>query len=289
MDPVLLPRLFDVLDLLAAKSAPVTRSDLNINRPVTKKHFSGIGRVLEGFRVARRDGESLIPSADLKTFVDYWEAADLEGINTFFCRYPPYDRFLHFLKNERSISTPPSTNPEARHQMGERLRKDKVRLTFVGIDTFKWWGMAVGQVYLSHIGDGKIYWGDEKPSLNIFEKSVIFHYKEVQPLDGFVNIGQLADIVCRELTISFDRFEKIFMQLCLQRHGYITATSLVRAPTSKSQVQTLLPRSQAKRTEGPIKWTKKRFMEDGIFINGQSVKMVKYQPVKILACQQEVI
>jgi len=288
LDPVLLPRLFDVLDLLAVKSAPVTRDDLNIKRPVTKKHFSGIGRVLEGFRVAQRDGELLVPSADLSTFVEYWEAADLEGINAFFRRYPPYDTFLHFLRTETSIAVPPRTNPEARHKMGERLRQDKIRLTFVGIDTFKWWGMAVGQVYLSHIGDRNIYWGGENPSLDTFEKSVHSHYKEIRPSDGFANIGQLADRVCRELKIPFIRFEDFFVQLCLQRRGYMTSTSLVRPPTSKSLVQTLLSRSQAKRTDGLIEWTDKRFMEDGVFINGRSVKMVKFQLVKVLACQQEV-
>ena len=288
MDPVLPPALFDVLDLLATKSASVTISDLNIKQRVTKKRFAEIGRVLEGFRVAHRDGESFVPDADLKTFVAYWEAANLEGINAFFQRYSPYDAFLRFLKTERCIYVPPRTDTDARRQMGKRLREDKIGLTFVAIDTFKWWGMAVGQVYLSHIGDRNIYWGSEKPDIDIFEKSVLFHYKKIRPLDGFVNVGQLADRVCRELKIAFIRFEEIFVQLCLQRRGYMTATSLARLPTSKSLVQTLLSRSQANRTGTRIQWTDKRFMEDGVLINGRSVKMVKLQPVKILARQQEV-
>ena len=275
MDPVLLPTLFDVLDLLADESGPVTKDNLNITRTITKKHFSGIGRVLEGFQVAHRVGESLVPSADMSTFVECWESANLEGINTFFCRYPPYDTFLRFLRTKECIYVPPSTNPEARHQMGEQLRKDKIRLTFVGIDTFKWWGMAVGQVYLSHIGDRKIYWSGEKPSLDVFEKSVHSYYKEIQPPDGFTNVGRLADLVCRDLKIPFIRFEKLFSDLCLKRQGYMTSTSLVRPPTSKSPVQTLLSRSQAKQNGTPIEWTEKRLMEDGIVINGHSVKMIK--------------
>ena len=288
MDPVLLPALFNVLDLLATKSVPVTRGDLNIKRHLTKKHFAEIGRVLKGFRVAHRNGESFVPCADLKTFVTYWEEANLEGINAFFRRYPPYDTFLRFLRTEKCIYVPPRTDTDARRQMGKQLRKNKVGLTFVAIDTFKWWGMAVGQVYLSHIGDRNIYWGGEKPDIDIFEKSVHSHYKEIRPLDGFANVGQLADRVCRELNIPFIRFEELFMQLCLQRNGYMTSTSLVRTPSSKSPVQTLLSRSQAKGTRGPIEWTDKRFMEDGVFINGRSVKMVKFQPAQVLDCQQEV-
>ena len=285
MDPILPPMLFNVLDLLATKSAPVMIGDLNIKQRMTKRRFAEIGRVLEGFRVAHRDGESLIPDADLKMFVAYWEGANLEGINAFFRRYSPYDTFLRFLKIEKCIHVPPRTDTNARHQMGKQLRKNKIGLTFVAIDTFKWWGMAVGQVYLSHIGNRDIYWGGEKPDIDIFEKSVQSHYKEVRPLDGFANVGQLADRVCRELKIAFIRFEKLFIQLCLQRRGYITSTSLVRTPSNKSLVQTLLSRSQAKRTGTPIQWTNKRFMEDGVSINGRSVKMIKVQPVKILGRQ----
>ena len=284
MDPVLPPTLFNILDLLATKSAPVTIGDLNIEQSMTKRRFAEIGRVLEGFRVAHRDGESFVPDSDLNEFVAYWEAGDLEGINTFFRRYSPYDTFLRFLKTKKCIYVPPRTDTDARHQMGKQLRKDKIGLTFVAIDTFKWWGMAVGQVYLSHIGDRNIYWGNEKPNIDIFEKSILFHYKKIRPLDGFANIGQLADQVCRELKIAFIRFEELFVQLCLQRHGYMTATSLARVPTSKSLVQTLLSRSQAKLTGTP-QWTDKRLMEDGVFINGRSVKMVKCQPVKVLARQ----
>ena len=278
MDPVLPPTLFDVLDLLATKSVPVTIGDLNIKQRMTKRRFAEIGRVLEGFGVAHRDGESFVPDSDLNKFVAYWEVGDLEGINTFFRRYSPYDTFLRFLKMEKCICVPPRMDTEARRQMGKQLRADKIGLTFVAIDTFKWWGMAVGQVYLSHIGDRNIYWGNEKPNIDIFEKSILFHYEKIRPLDGFANIGQLADQVCRELKIAFIRFEELFVQLCLQRHGYMTATSLARVPTSKSLVQTLLSRSQAKLTVTP-QWTDKRLMEDGVFINGRSVKMVKFQPV----------
>lgn len=279
MDPVLLPRLFDVLDQLAEKSAPVSRKSLSIKKPLTKKRFTRIGRVLESLQVARINGESLVPDVDLDTLVAYWEDANLEKINTFFRRYQPYDFFLHFLKAKESICVPPGTAPEERKQMGRQLRRENTGLTFVAIDTFKWWGLVVGQIYLSHIGDRKIYWGAEKPSLDIFEKSVHSHYKEIQPLDGFANIGRLADLVCRDLKISFVRFEELFIQLCLQRRGYMTSTSLVRMPSSKSPVQILLPRSQAKRTGTQNEWVKKRFMEDGILINGRSVKMVKLKPI----------
>ena len=281
MDPVLLPRLLDVLDQLAEKSAPVPRKSLSIRKPLTKKRFTRIGRVLESLQVARIDGELLVPDTDLDTLVAYWEDANLEGINTIFRRYTHYEIFLDYLRTKESIYVPPCTVPEERQQMGRQLRKENTGLTFVAIDTFKWWGLVVGQLYLSHIGDRKIYWGAEKPSLDIFEKSVHAHYKEIQPLDGFANIGRLADLVCRDLKISFIRFEELFIQLCLQRRGYMTSTSLARPPSSKSPVQTLLPRSHAKRNQKQNGWIKKRFMEDGILINGRSVKMIKLEPSTI--------
>lgn len=289
MDPVLLPTLFNVLDLLATKSVPVTVGELNTTQRVTKRRFAEIRRVLESLQVAHRDGDSIVPGAGLRAFVAHWEDANLEGINAFFRRYPPYDVFLRLLRTKKRIDVPPRTNTDARRQMGTQLREDKIGLTFVAIDTFKWWGMAVGQVYLSHIGDRNIYWGGEKPDIYSFESSVHAHYREIRPLDGFANVGQLADRVCRELNIPFSRFEKLFVQLCLQRRGCMTSTSLVRIPSSKSPVQTLLSRSQAKRNGFPVEWTSKRFMEDGVIINGRSVKMVKFHPAGALPYQQEVV
>ena len=283
--------MFDVLDRLATKPEPLTLREFNdrfSGRDLTKRRFAEIGRVLEGFRVAHRDGESLVPGADLKTFVAYWESVNLEGINDFFRRYQPYDVFFRYLRSVRCIFVPHRTDTDGRRQMGSRLREDNIRLTFVAIDTFKWWGMVVGHVYFSHIGDGNIYWGGEKPNVDTFEKSVQYNYTDIRPLDGFVNVGQLADRVCRELKIPFIRFESLFVKLCLLRPGYMTATSLIRTPSSKSPVQTLLARSRAKGNGFPIKWTHKRFMEDGVFMNGRSVKMVKLQPLHIRSCQEEV-
>ena len=244
--------------------------------------------MLEGFRVAYRNGKSLIGNDELVMFVAYWENGDLDGINTFFRRYPPYDRFLSLLEAKNCIDVPPRTEQGTRHEIGLRLRQDKVGLTFVAVDTFKWWGMAVGQVYLSHIGDRNIYWGGEKPDVDAFGRCVQSNYKKIRPLDGFVNVGKLADQVCREMKISFMRFEELFKRLCLNHTGFITATSLVRTPTSKSTVQTLLPRSRAKQNGYPIDWTDKRFMEDGVIMNGRSIKMVKFQPAKVLALRQEI-
>jgi hypothetical protein len=360
LDPVLLPTLFDVLDLLANRSGLVTLDDLNVKRRMTKRRFAEIGRVLEGFQVAHRDDFSLVPDADLERFVECWEVADLDCINAFFRRYRPYDKFLRFLEKEKRIYVPPKKEAKTEHTVGPELRRNaglllfstkfrfqndldnsniskdlrkefkdngislsqtvevrKIRtkkrdskwlltdedndqryiireerdklnicaeLTFVAVDTFKWWGMAVGYVYLSHIGDRNIYWGGERPDLGTFEDNLLRCYFQIRPLDGFANVGHIADRVCRELKIAFIRFENLFAQLCLRQSGkYITTTSLARLPTSKSPVQTVLPRSQARqiadslRLGKPIEWTDKRFIENGVFVGGQSVKMVKIQ------------
>lgn len=284
MDPVLLPTLFDVLDLLASKAGPVTLDDLNVARRVTSRRFAEIGRVLEGFQVAERKDFSLVPSVNFQQFVECWEVAGvarLDCINAFFRHYRPYDNFLCFLETQKHIEVPPRQDSEARHNLGAEL-KEKVGLTFVAVDTFKWWGMAVAQVYLSHIGDRNIHWGGARPDIGAFENSLLRHYAQVKPLDGFANIAQLADRVCRELNIAFVRFESLFEQLCFQEpRRYVTATSLARLPTSKSPVQTILPRSKAKqiadnlRPGKPVEWTEKRLMEDGVFVGRRNVKMVR--------------
>ena len=287
MDPILPPTLFDILDLLASRSSPITLDTLNKRRRVTKKRFAEIGRVLEAFEVAYRKQESLLQGADLKSFIACWEAADLNGVNDFFQRYQPYKTFLRFLKTKEYIYVPPKNDIEARRGLSVQLKKNKIELNVVAIDTFKWWGLVVGQVYYILTAGGQdIHWAGEKPNLDVFEESLFRCYAQIRPLDGFANIGKLADKVCRELHIAFIDFERLFIQLCRERHGfYRLSTSLVRPSTSESLVQTLLPRSVAKKLAlqqgGNIEWTEKRLMEDGITIGRRSVKMIKIQTEEI--------
>ncbi len=224
MDPVQLPRMLDVIDLMADRGA-VELGDLSTGRPITLGRFSEIGRVLEGMRIAHREEGKLIPDPDLNKFVEFWEEANLEQINAFFCRYQSYELFLRFIKTEKSIPLPPKKDVQARRKVGEELRVKKGP-TFVAVDTFRWWGMAVGQVYMSHIGDSNVYWGGGRPTLDIFERCLLQFYNQTRPADGFANIGRLADSVCRKLNISFIWFEKLFEQLCLQKPNcYLTSTS----------------------------------------------------------------
>ena len=287
MDPILPPTLFNILDLLASKSGPVMLDTLNRERRVTKKRFAEIGRVLEAFRVAYREQESLLPDADLKAFIACWETADLNGVNDFFQRYQPYKTFLSFLRTEEYIYVPPKNDIEARCRLSVQLKKNKIGLNVVAIDTFKWWGLVVGQVYYAlNAGGQDIYWAGEKPDLDTFEESLFRCYAKIRPLDGFANIGKLADRVCRELHIVFIEFERLLIQLCRKGYSrYRLSTSLVRPSASKSLVQTLLPRSAAKQLAlyhgGDPKWTDKRLMEDGITIGRRSVKMIKIQTEEI--------
>src|SRR5437868_4808079 len=124
---------------MIVRSAPITFEDLNVKRHVTQKRFAELGRVVEGIGVGHRDLFSLVPDPDLERFAVCWEKADLDCINGFLCHYRPYERFSCFLEAERFIRVPARADTEARHRSGDEL-KDKAGLTFVAVDTFKWWG-----------------------------------------------------------------------------------------------------------------------------------------------------
>lgn len=281
MDPVQLPKLLDVADRLVSRSGPLTIDDLDAIQGISKRRFAEIARVLEGIGIAMRDGFSLEATRGMQDFVRCWEAADLECINRFFTLYAPYRRFLNFLEQERLVRIPPRNDSIARKALGVELR-NKAKLTFVAVDTFKWWGMAVGKVYISQLESGDIYWGGENPTLEQFEESVIRHYFDIRRLDSFVKVGQLADRVCRELRIAFIRFEGLLKELCLQQPDrFLTSTSLARQPSGRFLVQTILPRAEARQRNEDlqpgrrIEWTEKRYVDDGIFIGGRSVKMIR--------------
>ncbi len=283
MDPVLLTPLFDTIDLLATKQTAITLRDLNIKRKTSIKRFGEIGRILESFKVAHRDGLVLIPDNDLDIFVSKWELGDLNFLERVFENYKPYTDFMRFLQLHHFIRIPTSRDKDLRKSASTELQSKGANFTFVAADTFKWWGLGTGHIYISHIGDGNTYWGGAEIELASFEQILIGEYTSIRPPDGYVNIGRLADHVCRILNISFIRYEQLFAQLCiLFPKRYITSTSLVRNPSTKSPVQTILPRSRAKQLAeirdkgGIIEWTDKRYLEDGILIgnNNRRIKMV---------------
>jgi hypothetical protein len=283
LDPVLLPTLFDVLDIMVGRSSPTTLRDLNLYRPISPRRLSEIGRVLDAFGVAHRKGLALTPGARLPRFVECWEGADLGCLNGFFRLYEPYDRFVRLLRHERKIEIPARGDSEAKRRLGAQL-KAKAALTFVAIDTFKWWGLGVGHLYISYLGDSNLYWGGNDPASDVFEESLIRLYSVIKPADGFVNVGFLADRVCRELNVSFIRFEKLLVALCREKPDkYVTSTSLAREPSSRCTVQTILPRSRAKQSSlqgtpgGAVVWTERRLVEDGVSVGGKSVKMVRIE------------
>lgn len=289
MDPVLLPPLLDTIDLLGTKLRPLSIKDLGVKRKITQKRFGEIGRVLESFGIASRHSFELVPETNLEEFIEVWEKADLRALNQIFCRYEPYQDFMTLLSSEHFLSLPPSSDKLSRQNALEELRIKKIQLTFVALDTFKWWGLGTAYVYVSHIGDRKIYWGGQGVQLSGFESNLIQHYERMKPKDGYVNVGQLADQVCRDLLISFVTFEKMFAELCLQfPEKYLTSTSLTRLPTTKSPVQTILPRHYAKELaknrdrEGNIEWTEKRHMEDGVFIG------TRKRNVKLVSIRKEI-
>ncbi len=256
---------------------------LNVKRKVTPRRFAEIGRVLEKIGIAYRENATLVPGSSLPEFIACWEDANWEGVNQWLRRYLPYDAFLTLLASDKCIKVPPRNDSAARKRVGQTTYA-KANLTFVAVDTFKWWGLAVGQVYISHIGTGHIYWGGEHPTLEQFEAALRFHYRAIRPSDGYANVGQLADRMCQELNIAFIRFEQLLGQLCQARPGqYFTSTSLARRPTRQSPVQTLLPRSIAKqRSESlhpgePIEWTEKRLIEDGVMLGKHNVKMIRIE------------
>ncbi len=277
MDPVVPATLFSVLDRLATRMGPVRIADLESTRRFSNRRFAEIGRVIEGLGLAQRVGQTLVPTGALGPFVSYWEQGDLDGISGFFQRYVPYDAFRGYLQAERCIALPRKGERGARRRMGKELRSGGTGLTFVAIDTFKWWGMAVGEVYLSPFGEREIYWGGERPALDEFEAILQVEYAEIRPLDGFANVGRLADRVCRQLCISFPCFERLFLGLW-QRRRFATGTSLQRGHRGRGAIQILRPRSEAKRRGLPVEWTAKRFVEDGLVIHGRSVKVVKLRP-----------
>jgi hypothetical protein len=224
-------------------------------------------------------------------FISAWNEGELLRINQGLADYPPYASFLVCLREEKVIRIPKRDDKEAKKELGSRLKKE-YNITFVAFNTFRTWAVAVGQAYLSPFEES-LYWGGNwancLPSIETFRAACWESYREAEKTSGYTNIGRLADTVCRRLYISCQAFEMKMKLLLETEPGLVKlARATIREPSREFQITTVRPRSETLKerlaarlrgVERPSKpqWFERRYLEDGIRINGQLLKLIRWE------------
>ena len=250
---------------------------------------------------SKTDQNVLSLTQNYHSFIRSWDSGNhLLPMNQGLTNYPPYARFLDYLKYKEEIKIPQRQDKESRRELGRNL-KDNYDITFVAFDTFQTWAVSVGHAYRSPFEE-ILYWGGEwdadQPSLECFKAACHESYMRTTKTSGYANLGRLAHLVCQELRISFQAFEMKMNQFVETFPGEITlAPATIRREISGNhQITTIRPRKEIlskrlstklwpnkryrynKRSES--EWLEYRYLEDGMRVKGKLVKLIRWETFK---------
>lgn len=288
----------DRIDQLRQKGEEITFASLETTRVQgrmgpTERRIRDIFRVVRALGwLSRQGGSSFRVTEEFDRFITAWNEGDLVCMNQGLLRYEPYARFLECLRAKAAVPLPRRNDKDAKTSLGFAL-KQAYRITFVAFDSFRFWAAALGQAYLSPL-DATLYWGgnwdNKRPLLSVFGKTCRDVYSRVDRVSGYASIGQLADEVCKELQISFQIFERKMRDLAHSEHGLLVLLpSTIRTPSRLYTITTLRPRAEVLKEKkaaellnpslpaAESRWLEHRYLEDGIQIDGQLLKLVRWE------------
>jgi hypothetical protein len=287
VDPISLNTLLSVADTLASEVSGVSMHLPRFEAIVSKhskaknlrRRAQDILRICQELEWVEVEGDQLNATGAFHAFVSAWDKGDLIAIGSALAKYSPYADFLASLRHKGSIGL---------------ADVDKARTkAFVALDTFRFWAVPCACAYLSPF-DESLHWGGEwdytSPSLDIVLSSIRDTYRKVDRTGGFADLGRIADIVCCALQIAFQAFEmKVNDMLKGRVVPFTLAPATIRAPSRRFQIATIRRRSDINRqrhaarlmeqrsAESPTQWLEDRYLEDGLRINGQLMKLLKWE------------
>jgi hypothetical protein len=287
VDPITLNKLLSVGDTLAqdlpGASMPLAHFDAVVSKHSKAKNMrrraQDILRVCQDLEWVTIEGAQLNVTEMFRAFVSAWDAGDLLLIGRALAKYAPYAEFLASLQQKGIINLAESD-----------LGRTKV---FVAFDTFRFWAVACAHAHLSPF-DQSLHWGGEwdyeSPPLDTVLSSMRDTYGKVEKAGGFADLGRITDSVCRSLHIAFQAFElKVNEMLKTGSVPFVLAPATIRAPSRLFEIATIRKRSDILRERHPAqlmghrqsepttRWLEFRYLEDGLRINGQLMKLLKWE------------
>lgn len=309
MDPITINKLLSVADAIETHRVESQLSLNAFHRIIESqgniKHLTR--RVRDILRVfetsnwlvqSEQNRDMLCLTEDFHNFIRAWNSGDyLLPMNQGLKNYPPYARFLHCLESEKKIEFPQRQDKEGRMSLGHRL-KQRYNITFVAFDTFWTWAVSVGHAYRSPFEE-ILYWGGEwdekRPSLERFKTVCRESYCQTEKTSCYANLGILAHIVCKELSISFQAFEMKMNEFVktYPREIRLAPATIRREVSGNLQITSARPRKeilkerlsaklQGIKSSKPQKpqWLEHRYLEDGMRVNGKLVKLIRWEAAK---------
>ena len=307
MDPITLNKLLSVADAIETQreenQIPLNTFYTIVDSQGRIRHLErrvrDILRIFEATCWLTRSSQDLnvlCLTEDFDKFILAWNSREhLLQMNRCLERYPPYNYFLECLRHEESILIPRRQDGgSSRSNLANYLGK-KYQISFVAFDTFRAWAASLGHAYLSPF-DRTLYWGGdwdaERPTLERFKTACVESYRQTDKTSGFANLGHVAHLVCVKLRISFQTFELRMNQFVETFPGEVrlAPATIRRELSGHSRITSVRPRSEIVRERlvaelqecetWQAQWLEHRFLEDGIRVKGNLVKLIRWEVEK---------
>lgn len=221
-------------------------------------------------------------------FITAWDSGpDLVTMNSLLRYYKQYDKFLDALARHECIRIPTNEN-------SAELFKATYGVTKSSMKTFKEWAIMLGHAYQAGVSknDKKSHifwagdWDKHMPTLPTFRACCVEQLRLSPKSGNYANLGRLAYRVCQTMRISFQAFEKKLTELLdagdstfyfgrATIRRYAEDFRYARLRPRKSILAERLHKEMLGTPEVANRWTDIRYVEDGFYINGAQIKLIK--------------
>lgn len=253
-----LDNILDIIEILYTNKEIGIETCIN-QLKLSKETFMDYIQVFEGIGLVKIRNESLIATDLVDIFIKEWDEGNNDNLISIFRNYIPFDMFLNMMIDIKNISKF-KINPEITKKTLEKygINDYKAMRVFPNI------GVRLGILYPS--GD-KIYWANEQPAYETFERSFLDAYNKHKITEGYASMADLINEVCINLNISYYTFIQLFKNFHRNNSNKMrTGGSVITA--SKNAIELLNSRSNEQRFN-------KIVLEDGIMISDNVIKSIK--------------
>jgi len=253
-----LNNILDIIEILYTNKK-IGIETCNSQLKLSKKTFMDYIQVFEGIGLVKITNGSLIATDLVDIFIKEWNKGNNDNLISIFRNYIPFDIFLNMMKVERNISKF-KINTEITKKTLEKygINDYKAMKVFPNI------GIKLSILYPS--GD-KIYWANEQPAYETFEKNFLDAYNKHKIAEGYANMADLINEVCINVNISYNTFIQLFKNFHQNNKNKMrTGGSVITE--SKNAIELLNSRSNEQRFN-------KIVLEDGIMILDNVIKSIK--------------
>lgn len=215
--------------------------------------------VFEGIGLIRFSNKTIVTTDLVNIFIKEWDSGNISNLAVIFRNYEPYDKFLNMMKDIKYISKYKTNIEETKKILDKHGIGD-----YKAMRVFPNLGIYLGVLYPFQ---DRIYWANELPNDEMFEKAFLSAYDKHKISEGFASMVDIINEVCISINISIRIFIQLF-NYYYQKNKIFLRTGGSVMTDSKNIIELLESKSFKQRYS-------KYVLEDGLMISGNVIKSIR--------------